>query len=226
VAYGLLLPFVFLGVRAIIDNSPKYSHFLLSWASLFPILISIPFSLQRRLIEGMWMALVALSLVGYECAKRKVWQRAFSITFLLFPTTLFLFAGGFLGAMNPAEPLFKTAPDVAAYQFLADHTDGDAVVLSSYETGNALPAWAPVFVVMGHRPESAGIAEIRPRVIKFFQSDNFNEERLRLLDEFDVDYVFWGPAERELGNWNPAAADYLTEVYNDGDVRIFSITRE
>jgi uncharacterized membrane protein len=97
------------------------------------------------------------------------------------------------------------------------------VVLCAYDTGNALPAWAPVFVVIGHSTESVGIANITPRLIEFYQDDTKDTDRLALLDEFGVDFVFWGPAEREYGDWKPSTAGFLTLVYSRGVNEIYQV---
>jgi hypothetical protein len=99
----------------------------------------------------------------------------------------------------------------------------DPVVLSSYDTGNALPAWASVYVVIGHGPESVNFAELDPRVRGFYQIETSDHSRQSLIQEFGVDYVFWGPKEKLLGEWNPDNAAYLHRVYQQGDYVLFEV---
>ena len=128
-------------------------------------------------------------------------------------------------AWTPAQPLFRPAAEIAAFQHLAQNSEHNAVVLSAYETGNPLPAWAPLQVVIGHGPETIHAEELYPRVQAFFQVDTSPEERLALLDEYQVNYVFYGPAECNLGNWNPTQAEYITPIYQSGDYTIFFVDR-
>jgi uncharacterized membrane protein len=99
------------------------------------------------------------------------------------------------------------------------------VVLAGYDTGNALPAWAPVRVVIGHGPESVNLAELRPEVEAFYAGATPRAARMRLLREYKVGYVFWGPEERALGDWDPGAVDYLEPVYDQDGYGIWKVGR-
>jgi hypothetical protein len=121
--------------------------------------------------------------------------------------------------------MFRPSDEVAAFRSLAELTDRNAVVLSSYESGNALPAWAPVFVVVGHGPESVGLTELKSRVEAFYRVDTPGSERIKLLRELDIDYVFWGPNEQALGGWDPTAADFLLPFYQAGDYWVFAVSK-
>ena len=190
----------------------------------FPLLVYAPYPLQRRLAEGFWVALIVLLFLYIENTKGGL-SRGFKLILLLvLPSTFILFAGSFLAAGNLEKPLFRPADEVDAFQYLQAHTDGEAVVLSTYETGNPMPAWAPVFVVIGHGPESVFLSELEPRVGAFYQAETPSTQRIQFLDEFDVDFVFWGPAERELGTWQPATESFLTLVFNNREVEIYQVT--
>jgi hypothetical protein len=136
---------------------------------------------------------------------------------------LLLLAGGLMTAARPSEPVFQPAAQVSAFRFLAEHARPAEVVLAAYETGNALPAWAPLRVVIGHGPESVGLAELQPRVAAFFRIGSSDSERLTFLQEMDVKYIFWGPAERALGDWRPANAPYLRLVFQEEEVAILAV---
>jgi len=222
-AYGLLIPFGIVGaIHLLRDRSD--SHWLpVAWSLALPFLIYAPYPLQRRLAEGYWVILVALALVFFD---RLDGKKTIALRWLLglaFPTTLFLLLGGANAVRTPEVPIFRPRAEVAAFRFLDEYAASDAVVLTSYETGNALPAWAPVFVVIGHGPESVGLAELAPRVARFYQGDSSDDERLGLLAEFDVDYVFWGPEERRLGAWDPRKSEYLNLVFNRKAYMIFAV---
>lgn len=92
-----------------------------------------------------------------------------------------LLLGGVQAATSPGLPLFRPAQEVAAFQALAALAHPGDVVLAAYDTGNALPAWAPVRVVIGHAPESQGIQDLRPRVQAFFSESTPEAERLALI---------------------------------------------
>jgi uncharacterized membrane protein len=142
---------------------------------------------------------------------------------LIFPSTIFLLFGGFTTAVRPNEPAFRRAAEVATFEFLAQHATSGEVVLASYATSNALPAWAPLNVLIGHGPESANLRELMPRVERFYQPATADEERRNLLQEFNIRYVFRGPAEFRLGKWDMSQNDRLKLIYEENGYSIYKV---
>ena len=233
-AYGLLLPFAIIGIYGVFTKGEIQGHLLAGWLILFPFLIYIPYNLQRRLAEGVWVVFVILSVKSVE-----VWQesrlnirraRLFkSAAVLLFPSTMLLFMGGLLAAGQPREPLFLPNDVVKVFLSLRQHADPGAVVLSSFDIGNALPAWAPFRVVIGHGPESVGLSELSQQVTAFYDHNSPDSERLGLISDLNIRYVFWGPNERSLAiqvnhqSWDPHQAYYLREINRSGDYTVFEV---
>jgi len=223
VAYGLVLPFMIVGCFVILCKPNPKGILLLSWVGMSPILLSIPFSQNRRLVEGLWVVLILLALVAFESIKNINFKRSYAILGFSFITTIFILVGSIMVVLKPNEPVFRPVDEIAAFNHLSEITNDSDVILSAYITGNNLPTWAPVFVLVGHRPESAGIKYLTPRIEAFFQDETMNETRITLLIQLDVDYVFWGPAERSFGDWKPTTASYLECVFNNGDYYIFKV---
>jgi hypothetical protein len=142
---------------------------------------------------------------------------------LAFVATLILYTGSFLTVAKAAEPLYLPADEAAAFNYLARNAAPGQVVLSSYETGNALPAWCPLRVVVGLRTLTAGIATLLPEVERFYQPGASQSERQALLASQGVDYVFWGPHERALGGWDPQSAPFLVRVFEQGEYQVFKV---
>ncbi len=224
-AYALLIPLVGTGIVAISRRGGWHDWFPIVWVALLPFLAYAPYNLQRRLPEGIWVALVVLAMIGVESWMEKPSLRARRIglgwTSLCFITTILLFVGGINAARYMAEPLFRTADQVRAFEMLAEAGEKGEIVLSSFETGNALPAWVPMRVVIGHGPESIQLETLKPQVEKFYHLDTSDDERLDLLDTFGVAYVFWGPAERNLGGWYPGRARYLELIGEAGEYQVY-----
>ena len=224
-AYGLLIPFGILGAFKLSKQNFFQGWLLIGWILILPGLLYAPFNFQRRLAEGVWVALVVLALKALENlpeGSKPKWSWAWV---LAFPSTFILLMGGIIVARTPTQPIFRPTAEITAFQHLAQNAAPNAVVLSSQKTGNPLPAWTPLQVVIGHGPETIHTEELYPRIQAFYQVDTLSKERRVLLDEYQVNYVFYGPAERELGSWNPAQAEYLTPIYQSGDYTIFSVER-
>jgi uncharacterized membrane protein len=99
------------------------------------------------------------------------------------------------------------------------------VVLAPYADSNALPAWAPLRVLVGHGPESVGPKQLAAGVFNFYERRISDEQRLQLLSNYDVDYVFWGPNETALGKWDPSSASILHLIVKIGDYEIYAVTK-
>ena len=68
-------------------------------------------------------------------------------------------------------------------------------------------------------------AEKQPSVARFFAIDTPDCERLALLEQWQVAYVFYGPDERSLGDWDPATVSWLEPVFGQGDVAVYRVKR-
>ena len=209
-AYGLLLPAAWIGLRHLLQEYPWRGWLLGSWAALLPVLLYVPVNIQRRFADGFWLAMIIMALKGLErtrLGKRPSVRLGIFIPALL--TSLMLLTATTAGSSRPAEPQFFPAEEAEFYLQAGELVmDGD-VILAAHDTSNLAPVWLPVFVLIGHGPESIGLAEISPRVANFFQTSASDAGRLALLDEFGVDYVLWGPREKALGGWNPGESSFL-----------------
>jgi hypothetical protein len=223
VAYGVVLPFVLLGAIKIFRSKVSSAYLPLGWVILLPVLAYAPINLQRRLPEGIWVALVVLAMMAMDRRESPPKIFAFIPFALTFPTAMLLIVSGINVATNPSIPIFRPTEEVNAMLFLDGIAKPGEVILSSFETGNVLPAWTPARVVIGHGPETVGLSELQPRADAFFNEETTDELRKSLLEEFGVTYVFWGPSERKLGNWNLSNTPFLQEIYQKDKYTLFLV---
>jgi hypothetical protein len=222
----VLLPVAIFGARQLMFENPWKGWFLITWMILLPIFAYAPINLQRRLPDGVWVALVTLAVYGmWRLPYVKLWKFSlvFVISFLIFPSTLFLFAGGISTAIHRELPVFRPASEIAAFSYLSNYGKSNSVILSSYTTGNAAPAWGPFFVLIGHGPETINLPELSSKVSDFFNQDKCKFDCIKFLGDHDVDYVIWGPEERKLGNGNPGRMQNSILVFTQGDYQVFRI---
>jgi hypothetical protein len=235
VAYGFVLPFAILGARRLLADEPQRAWLPVAWALSLPLLAYAPYNLQRRLPEGIWVAFVVLAVSVFDRREDSLFDRTektptFSVSFgtfrlasfLLLPSTLILLVGGLSASVKPAEPVFRPRQEVEAFEFLETQVQVGDAILTSYATGNALPAWVPAQVVVGHGPESADLSSLLPQVRAFYQAQTPDRQRLDMLDAHQVQFVFWGPAERALGDWDPGQADFLELAFRSGAYEIYA----
>jgi hypothetical protein len=214
-AFGLMLLPMAAGAAALSREGRLERLLPIAWVAVFPFLAYAPHPLQRRLPEGVWVAVLTLAAVGLSrWLAGASWARRAGNILLAFslPTTALLFVGGMRTASQPSEPAFVPAVQVDVFERLAERAVPGSVALASYPTSNALPAWAPLRVVIGHGPESARLSVLGPAVKAFYSLLWTDPERQAFLTEQSVRYVLYGPQERKLGDWDPAAAAYLEPV--------------
>jgi uncharacterized membrane protein len=222
-AYAILLPFVVIGLIKIWKSLNPQSILLVAWIFAFPVLAYLPYNLQRRLPEGLWVELSILAVIGLAGLTERM--RKLSAVWLAigFLPSLILLVIAFQSATTLSRPSFRPAAELAAFGYFSVHSDENPAVIAAYDTSTALPAYAPVRVPIGHGPESLGLKELRPKVEEIYNSNQGDAERLAILDDLKIDYVFWGPLERALGNADLENSKYLTPVFQKDDFTIYRV---
>jgi hypothetical protein len=232
VAYGLVLvPAAVGGWRAFVSGSVR-ALLPVSWALAFPVLAYLPVGVQRRLPEGVWVALAILAALGFRAwaARRASLRRLTSHTMLALallaaslPSTLILLAGGAGTALRPSEPAFLPRAEVEAFDWLRENVEPETPVLAAYGTANALPAWAPLLVPIGHGPESAGLERLLEEVTRFYAAESGDDFRRAFLSEHRIRVVIDGPDEAALGPWRPVAAQFMERVFSADGYSVYRV---
>jgi hypothetical protein len=222
-AYGFMIPFLIVGMFYVMKQPTWHRTLLLGWIIIFPLLVYAPYNLQRRLSVGIWVVISILSVISFD---HQVGSRKWVIRSLYFTliSTLVIVAAGIILVSNPLPPLFLEESERNAFDYLASVNAPGEVVIASYQTSNPLPAWVPVRTVIGHGPESVNLENLQEEIGLFYSTNGNDQERLALIDEFEVKYVFWGPHEKVLGEWDPSEADYLDLIYDQDDHKIFQVS--
>lgn len=229
---GLLAIF---GVRRVWRQPGINSALLVGWIVIVPILVYLPINVQRRLSEGVIIPLAILAAAGLRALAGTRFSRItrgvlITVTML---TSLLLLLGGFLAALNPARPLFRPSAEIAALNWLNQHSQPEEIVLSAPETGNIIPAWTHLRTYMGHGPETINW-QFKTNRLEYFYSDAMTEPERR---EFfanpcaltfacsgSIRYVMWGPLERALApDDSPNWARGLSVAYEQDGYRIYTV---
>jgi hypothetical protein len=223
----MLIPAAF-GVRGLLRKRKWTGRLILAWIAILPVLAYAPHNLQRRFPEGIWVAIVTTAAIGFlnyfkgQTSRGKRFGNAALL--LSIPSALLLVFGGIQVTLNPTLPIFRPVDEVETFDWLRSQDDPDMVVLSTYETGNAIPAWVPGFVVVGHGPESANLVEFRVKVSAFYTGQFSLEDQLEFLDNQGIDFVFFGPEEDKLGDIDLGELDYLKLAFQSGNYQIYEVS--
>ncbi len=201
-AYGLLLPFSLVGMARIWRDREPNLLLLVAWVFVFPFLAYFPYPVQRRLPEGVWVAISILAAMGFaELGKRSGWFKRVQPLILVISlvSSVTLLVGGVSVAAKPAQPAFLPEDVSETYTWIASQAQPGELVLASYATGNVLPAWAEVRVLIGLGPESAGLPRLEAEIEQFYNGSWTVAEQSAFLSRNTIRWIILGPAERAMG---------------------------
>ena len=60
-------------------------------------------------------------------------------------------------------------------------------------------------------------------VAQFYNGTTSHEWRLNLISQHNIGYVWHGPREQLLGDFDPETADYLTPIYHNDTIIIYAV---
>ncbi len=245
VAFGLLL---LLAGLFWWKRPKRRSQFTILWVWILTaaLLLYSPLNPQRRFIQGVHAPLTVLAAAGFVQVVLPRWQngrfwqtlishpRYETVKLRRFVIVLFLLFMSFsniylwldatrIAALTQPDLFFRPVAEVEAVDWLRENTPGTAVILGSYQTGNFVAAQAGQRVMLGHWAETVDFSWKETAVTQFFKNNTNDAFRQNLLDQFDIDYVWYGPREQALGDFDPGTAVYLTPVYQNENITIFAV---
>ena len=168
---------------------------------------------------GLYIPLAGLAAVGLHALReqRKSLARALLVAcFLPGPILLLLTAHAGVTSHNPL--LFLSAGEAEALDWIEANAGPDDLVLASPEIGMFIPAHTGRRVIYGHPFETVSAEEEKALVEAYFAG---SPETAGLLADRGVDFIFFGPRERELGA-GPAVMPQVP-VFDNAEVRIYDV---
>lgn len=223
IGYGIVGLLAIPGTRSAWRRGRDVDMLLVAWAVTSVLLLYAPFPLQRRFSLGLHIPIVILGMMGLTSwmargQAQDVRKWLLRVVFAAsLPTTLFLLIATSSAAVRAPDPrLFFSGEEAEAFDWLLQNAAHDSVVMAAPDTGLFLPAWADVRVVYGHPFETLDAERSKPVVEDFFAAP---ANRDSIIRDYGVDYVFFGPRERELGlpdsRWQA--------TFSAGDVTIYRV---
>lgn len=207
-------------------NTRLPATFLWVWTVVGFMIFAVPSNLQTTLLNGYQVPLALLAArailgLGSRVAPRFArWLPALFVLATL-PTNVYLLGWRMLDMHRANAPYFLSRGDVAALTWLNDRSLEKAVVLSSQDVGQFVPALTGHRTVLGHRRQTLHFFEKQSAVQHFFDADTSTNERHDLLRTYDVRYIIYGPEERVLGTFQPSADPTLKPVFTAPEVVVY-----
>lgn len=185
-------------------------------------LLFAPFSLQRRLMLGMWIPLAAIAapkIINWIFRPQLSRTRALLASALLIPSSVF-FLLALVSGINQRNPLLYLSHDEAeAVDWLAANAGPDSVVLASPAVSAWLPGAAGVRVVYGHPMETPDAEQAREDVVAFFSAPD-PATSIIILQRHQVNYFIC--ADKQL-ICAPGSVPNAEEEFASGNLRVFSL---
>lgn len=235
-ALGILFPFALLGIPLALRNGGFAGVLSVCWF-LVPILF-IPLApnigiSNIRLVQGvLYLPLSILAVYGMQGIQTLL--RKLKIVNYVVPT---LFVGLFVYFTIPTlqwslnDQIREYMPIYGnvyfdnrmqeAFVFINTRYPADTHVLSTFYTGNYLPAFTHTTSFVGHSGYTHHVDQKEKLVQAFFLQQLSDGEAKRLLEEHDITIIFQGPEEKPLypGKLYP---ELLDVVYDKEPVTLYS----
>ena len=221
-------------LRGLLDQSER-DLFLKGWFPVNLVILYLPLHFAIMLLTGFQFVLAALATdalfdrllpwlrARWPSRRRLVrWVPALFLLAVL-PTNLYLFAWRFVELRRHDYPFYLSQGEIAAIRWLEANADPDDVVLSAFTPGHFIPGLAGTRAFLSNAVMTMDFVAKRAMVQRFFQADTPDEERRQLLTRYGVDYVFYGPAERALGAYEPDRAPFLEPVFEEAGTAVYRV---
>lgn len=214
------------------------------WFLVTLVLVYLPLRFQIMLLAGYQLPIAVLATIGLfdyilpwlqgriSSTRRQRWFTRERLTrmipnlFLLavIPTNLYLLAWRVVDLNRHDYPYYLYRDDLAAMHWLDQHTDPDDVVLSSFIIGHYIPGLAGNKAFLSNAVMTMDFNRKREMVYDFFDPATPDHERLAMIQEYGIRYIFFGPAERELDDYDPATAPWLALTFSTPQVKVYRVT--
>jgi hypothetical protein len=224
-----------------LDNN---SLFLKSWFFSNFLLIYIPTDYQIHMLNG-WQIPIAIlatqglfyyvapfiekvfrfsgTKVGALEANLKTIQFGLVIVLILaiLPTNVYLLTWRFVELARHDYPYYLHKDEIVALTWLEANARTDDVALSSLTIGQYIPALTGLHAFLAHWAQTLDFFGKSAMVKEFFAEKTGESRRQQILKEYSVDYIFYGPAERALGSYDPGRSSLFVEVFSSPSTHIY-----
>ncbi|MDZ7799028.1 MAG: hypothetical protein U5L76_05540 [Patescibacteria group bacterium] len=235
IGYGFLVPLAVYGLYKLSQKKDKKNIFIISWFITSSLLLYSPLSFQRRLSEGLHIPLTILAMAGVFYLTKKWHSKEkgynlkayaifiFLLIFLPLTNIQIVSQDIYIYKTDPEFPYYLGQEEVLAMQWIKKNSSDQSIIFSSYLIGNFIPAYSGRRVWIGHGPQTINLEKKKEINKWFWQEDNLAKEKYKLLKKDNIDYLWYGQREKEMGTFNPKTKDYLKKIYNNGKVDIYQV---
>lgn len=176
---------------------------------------------------------------------QELWKKSKIIKFIIFITIIMIIINGLIQSYfslksqtqfinqraRATVPLVPYPPQVMyplndfynGLKWLEKNTDHQTVVLSKITAGNYIPAYSGNFVYVGHVAETPHYDDRIKKTDEFFSGNLSDEQALKFLKTENINYIFYGPQEKENSLKDINIYSFLLPVYQTPLVTIYKV---
>ncbi len=155
---------------------------------------------HRNLLTGVILALVILGNSGVTAY--------YSMRFILRVNT---------------NRFYACKDEVNAWNWIKNNLQKETAILALPSSSNRLAKFTSECTVVGHYSVSPHYKENEKKVTGFFSPGTHPEEKKEIVKKLNVQYVFFGPEERNLWGTSICEPDWMKKIYDNGSVSIYNI---
>ena len=220
----ILWCWIFAVITLLIIPSPPQRRFIQGVQvplSIFSTIAMISIILPWMQQSGSWQKLIARP--RYTSVKLTRFVLMFFLLFMSLSNIYLWFDVIRVVTITKPDPLIRPMDELTATDWLKDNGDLSLNVIGEYQTGNYVAAWAGNHVVTGHWTETVDYPRKEAEVAQFYDGQTSDEWRQALIEQYQIGYVWHGPREQELGDFDPTTAVYLQPIYENNTITIYKV---
>ncbi|MGQ0601049.1 MAG: hypothetical protein ACT4QE_05045, partial [Anaerolineales bacterium] len=217
--------------------------FLKAWFIGHCLLIYLPTDYQIKMLNG-WQVPIAILATQGLFRYGLPWVGQFSIKYgwrwrggmlrlglaaaaiaCVVPTNIYLYSWRFVELARYDRPYFLDRAETAALEWLRDNASPPSVVMASLMTGQYVPALSGQRAFLAHWAQTVDFYRKEQLATEFYAASTSDARRMTIANDYDVAYVFYGPSERALGNFDPSTSELFERVYANGAVDVYRLRR-
>lgn len=222
--YGLVLVLAAAGILTSRTLRSPGGRLLLCWAVAGLVLMYAPLALQRRMALGLFFPLAGLAGAALSEFISQPGRRRLAAVAMLavsFPSHLVVVGAGLQSVSQGDPELLLLEAEHDSYAWIEANLPPDSLILSGARGGNRMPAFTEARVLYGHPFETPEADRMALTVEQFYQWSGDPAGGLAQLSALGVDFVLYGPEERQLGI--PSWLDRLEPVHSAGEFVLYRV---
>lgn len=223
VSFSPIILFVMPALVMLLKQKLGNDRVIVFWFVVGTILLFFPWNLQRRFIYGLYIPIVIVGVMGiYSMLKNKRSLRRIGIALIVLslPTNIIMLFSAGQGIVTLNESIYIHKDEERAFIWISNNTPENSVIIAAPDTGLFIPARTGRRVIYGHPFETISAMTQKDKLERFYRGDLSIENISPLLQG---DYLFYGPREKELGNYT--IPEGLELVFERGEVQVFRVKR-